>query len=343
MKESILYKKLPRQNTQCQTCAHYCILKPGQRGLCGARENIGGRLYFLPYETVVAHAVDPMRKKPFYHFMPGTVTYSFATVGCNFHCQNCQNFTISQAPKNSGLRREQIADFGEKMTPQDIVREAKAFGCPSISYTYTEPAVFLELALDTMKLARQEGLKNVWISNGFLSSETRKKIRKYVDAVNIDIKSFNDKFYKESCGGRLAPVLETCREFKEWNIWTEITTLIIPGLNDSKDELKQIAHFVADKLGAETPWHISRFSPEISWQLKELKATPIKKLKEAYEIGKGAGLMYVYVGNVPGTKFQDTFCPKCKTKNIDRSGFRAHRLDKKGQCHNCGFDLNIHE
>ncbi len=343
MKESLLYKKLPRENTECETCAHYCVLRPGQRGLCGVRENVDGRLYFLPYETVVTRAVDPMRKKPLYHFMPGTVTYSLATVGCNFRCQNCQNFTISQSPKNPDLPREQIADFGEKVSPRDIINEAKAFGCPSISYTYTEPTVFMELALDIMKLAREEKLKNVWISNGFLSPESRKKIKKYIDAINIDIKSFNDKFYKESCGGRLAPVLENCQELKKEGIWLEITTLIIPGLNDSREELKQIAHFIADKLGAETPWHISRFSPEISWQLKNVRTTPIKKLKEAYEIGKSAGLMYVYIGNVPGAKFQDTFCPKCKTKNIDRSGFRAHRLDKKGKCHNCGFDLNIHD
>jgi len=343
MRESVLYKKLLRRQVQCRTCAHYCLLKPGERGLCGVRENIAGKLYFLVYGTAVAHAVDPIEKKPLFHFLPRTKTYSVATVGCNFSCKNCQNYGISQGNKNPALAKEQIAFLGEKITPREIVQNAQNLNCPSIAYTYTEPTIFLEYALDTMKLAKKAGLKNIWVSNGFLSPETRHKVKNCLDAANVDIKSLDDNFYRQICGGRLQPVLETCRQLKKWGVWLEITTLVIPGLSDNVENLKRIAHFIADHLGPETPWHVSQFSPEISWQLHETKKTPVQKIRQAFEIGKNAGLMYVYTGNIPGLPTEDTYCPRCKQKNIDRRGFFAHRLDKNGKCRNCGFDLNIIE
>lgn len=343
MKEALLYKKLKNKTAQCQTCAHYCVLRSGQRGLCGVRENVAGKIYSLVYGVAVAHLVDPIEKKPLFHFLPGTQTYSLAAVGCNLTCKNCQNYGISQGCKNPGLSREQIASLGSKMSPRDLVAEALSLKCPSISYTYTEPTVYLEYALDTMRLAKKNELKNVWISNGFLSKESRRKIKNFVDAADIDIKSMDDDFYKEICGARLKPVLETCQELKNWGVWLEITTLVIPGLSDGPENLKRVAHFIAEKLGPETPWHVSQFSPEISWQLHGIKRTPEAKLRQAYDIGKHAGLMHVYTGNIPGLPTEDTYCPKCKTKNIDRRGFKSHRLDKNGYCRRCGYDLNIIE
>lgn len=341
MKESILYEKLPNKNVRCQTCAHYCVLKNGQRGLCGVRENISGTLYFLVHGVVVSRVVDPIEKKPFFHFLPRSQTYSIATVGCNFKCKSCKNYGISQGAKNGDLTHKQLARLGERIASKNIVTQAKNLKCASISYTFTEPTVFLEYALRIMKKAKREGLKNLWMTNGFFGPETRKKILPYLDGACIEIKSLDDKFYRQVCKAQIKPVLETAKKLKEGGVWLEIKTIIIPGLSDSRENLKRIAHFIADELGPETPWHVSHFSPEASWQLHGTKRTPQTKIRQAYEIGKNAGLMYVYTGNLPGLPAEDTFCPKCKTKNIDRHGFFAHRLDKKGRCRKCGFDLNI--
>ncbi|MDD5489184.1 MAG: AmmeMemoRadiSam system radical SAM enzyme [Candidatus Moranbacteria bacterium] len=298
MKESFLYQKLENENVQCKTCSHFCVIAPGKRGICGVRENIGGKLFFLAYGRAIAANIDPVEKKPLYHFLPGTSTFSIATVGCNLLCGNCQNWQISQFPKSAMTTREMIEKSGESLPPEEIVGLAKKFGCPSISYTYTEPTIFLEYALDTMKLAREAGLKNIWVSNGFMSKDALKLAMPYLDAINIDIKSFDDKFYRENCGARLTPVLENCKEVVKNKIWLETTTLLIPTLSDDEKMLEKIARFIKNELGDSVPWHVSAFSGAISWKLQGLPETPIAKVEKAVEIGKKIGLKNVYAGNI---------------------------------------------
>jgi len=339
MKKSLLYEKMKNDLVKCKTCRHFCVIAPGKRGFCGVRENIEGKLYFLPYGRAIAAHIDPVEKKPLYHFLPGTLSYSIATVGCNFRCQNCQNWQISQFPKGKTITREMIEKSGEDLPPKEVVRLAKKSGCLSISYTYTEPTIFLEYALDTMKLAKSAGLKNIWVSNGFMSQETLELVAPYLDAINIDIKSFEDKFYQENCGARLKPVLENCKEIVRKKIWLEITTLIIPTLSDDEKMLEKIAQFIKNELGDFVPWHISAFSGTISWKLQHLPDTPLEKIKKAWKIGKSQGLKYVYPGNVPVSEAENTFCPKCQKVVIQRINYFAERLDKKGKCPHCGFAL----
>lgn len=263
------------------------------------RENKEGKLYSLVYAKACALNIDPIEKKPFFHFLPGTKSLSLATVGCNLACHSCQNWTISQGPKIFGRVG------GDEALPKKIVELAIKNNLPSISYTYTEPTVFLEYALDTMKLAKKKGLKNIWITNGFLSKETLSLIAPFLDAANIDLKSFDDEFYKKYCGARLQPVLDTLKRLKEKKIWIEVTTLVMPGLNDSKAIFKDIANFIKKELGKDTPWHISRFCGAISWKMQNVPDTPIETLKKAERIGKEAGLKYVYIGNVPGPAQHD--------------------------------------
>ena len=269
--------------------------------------------------------------------MPGTYSLSIATIGCNFSCQNCQNWKISQAPRFS----EEI--WGEEISPKEIIKRAKALNCPSVSYTYTEPTIFSEYALDIMKLAAKIGLKNCWVSNGYFSKELFDLIYPYLDAINVDLKSFDNEFYVKYCGGQLNPVLENLKRLKEKNIWVEITTLVIPTLNDSEENFYKIAQFIKNELGEETPWHITQFCGAISWKLKNIPDTPIETLIKAREIGLEEGLKYVYTGNVPGLEGEDTFCPKCGTKVIDRSGYIIQRYDKNGKCPKCNKKLDIIE
>ena len=335
MKRVYLYKKLAEGKVQCQNCAHYCQILSGKRGICGVRENQDGKLYALNYGKIIALNIDPIEKKPFYHFLPGTYSLSIATVGCNFKCFSCQNWDISQMPNLAG-RIE-----GQEISPEGIVKTCLKNKLPSISYTYTEPAVFSEFALDTMKLAKKQGLKNNWVSNGFWSKELFDEIAPYLDAANVDLKGFTDDFYVKYCGGRLQPVLDTLKRLKNKKIWTEVTTLVIPTLNDSEEIFKNIAKFIKSELGSETPWHITQFSGAISWKLQDLPETPVETLEKAYNIGKEVGLRYVYTGNVPGIPSEDTFCPKCNTLSIDRTGYIISRYDKQGKCPKCGEDLNL--
>lgn len=295
MKECYLYQKLDNHQVRCQTCRHNCLIAPGKRGICGIRENHDGKLYLLVYGKVIAAHIDPVEKKPLFHFMPGTFTYSIATVGCNFRCLWCQNADISQAPKATGYNLPIDEIPHQKMTPDAIVKEAIKNDCPSISYTYTEPTIFLELALDTMKIAKKAGLKNIWVSNGYFSEETLKLVAPYLDAINIDLKSFKDGTYQKYCGAKLAPVLENIKAIHAKKIHLEVTTLIIPGVNDSKKELTQIAEFLA-KIDKNIPWHISRFFP--AYKMMESAITPIKTLEQAAQIGKKADLKYIHLGNV---------------------------------------------
>lgn len=337
MQEAYLYQKLPGKKVKCRNCSHYCLIEPGKRGICGVRENIAGNLFALNYQKMAAINIDPIEKKPFFHFLPGTHSLSVAAVGCNFSCKNCQNYDISQEFKNNG----EIP--GEDLSPEQVVIIALKNNLPSISYTYVEPTVFLEYTLEIMKIARQKGLKNAWVSNGFMSPEAAELIIPYLDAVNIDIKSFSEEFYRSVCGARLQPVLETAALMKKSGVWLEITTLAIPTLSDSEKMFKDIAAFIKNKLGVETPWHISRFSGAISWQLRDLPDTPAETLKAAWQIGKQAGLKYVYTGNLPGLPYEDTFCPNCRTLVIDRTGYSISRYDKSGKCPKCGEDLNLIE
>lgn len=335
MKEVYLYKKLSNKKVKCQTCAHYCIINEGKRGICGVKENQNGKLYSLVYGKLCAVNIDPIEKKPFFHFLPGTESLSIAAVGCNFRCYSCQNWSISQGPKLF----KNIE--GENISSKEIVDLALKNNLPSISYTYTEPTIFLEFALDTMKLAKKQGLKNTWVSNGFLSKESFKLISPYLDAINIDLKSFSDEFYRRYCGGRLQAVLDTLKRIKSKSIWLEITTLVIPSLNDKDEEFKKIAQFIKNELGPEVPWHISRFSGTISWKLQNLPDTSLSTLEKAHKIGLETGLKYVYTGNIPGLESEDTFCPKCKTKIINRTGYAIERYDDNGKCFNCGENLDI--
>lgn len=339
-KESSLYKKLSDNVVQCQTCNHYCRLIPNEHGLCGARQNQDGVLMVLNYGQAIAEQVDPVEKKPLYHFLPGTQTFSFAAAGCNFRCANCQNWQISQSNKNRPENK--TANFGFDLPPTKIIEQAKVANCPSISYTYTEPTVFLEYALETMKLAKAAGLKNIWVSNGFMSKETLKLILPYLDAINVDLKSFDAKFYRENCGAKLKPVLSNLKSLKKAGVWIEVTTLIIPTLSDSEKMLAKIAKFIKEKIGPETPWHLSQFSNTASWRLQTLPPTPKKIIEHACQIARDAGLYYVYAGNVE-SKWNNTFCSQCQLLNIERNGFSIKRKDKKGQCYGCNIDLDIIE
>ncbi|EKD49724.1 MAG: hypothetical protein ACD_63C00064G0006 [uncultured bacterium] len=299
MKKTILSRKL-NNAVQCNVCSHRCKVSLGMRGICGVRENIDGVLYSLNYGKLISEALDPIEKKPFYHFLPGTQSLSIACAGCNFACGHCQNWDISQIKdhiKEDGENYRKAMP-GRESKPEDIVKHAKELNIPSISYTYTEPTVFAEFALDVMKLAKKENLKNAWVTNGFMTKELSDLIIPHLDAANIDLKSFSESFYKKICKASLEPILENIVYLKKKNIWIELTTLIIPGHNDSEEELRKIAKFIKEKVGKDTPWHVSRFSPEISYKMKEIPPTPVEIVKKAVEIGKDAGLKNVYAGNL---------------------------------------------
>jgi len=331
MREALLYEKLKNKKVRCNLCPHHCVIEEAKRGICGVKENKEGTLYSLVYGRAVASGVDPIEKKPFFHFFPGSYAFSIATVGCNFSCLFCQNADISQFPKE---KKEIIGEF---LPPEEIVSYAKRNKCKSISYTYTEPTIFFEYAYETAKIAHQQGIKNNFVTNGFISKEAIKLISPYLDAANVDLKSFGDDFYKKFCGARLQPVLDSLKLMKELGIWVEVTTLIIPTLNDSAEELKSIAEFILG-LGQETPWHISRFYPH--YKMADLPPTPVETLHKAREIGKKVGLNYVYSGNVPGDEGENTFCPDCGKKLIRRYGFQTLKnYIKEGKCPYCGTKI----
>ena len=330
MKEAMFYDKLSDDFVKCNLCSHRCKIADSKRGICKVRENNGGLLYTHVYDKVISRMVDPIEKKPLFHFLPGSNAYSIATVGCNFRCLNCQNYDISQMPRD--LEGKII---GEKTTPKDIVNEAKRRGCQIIAYTYTEPTIFYELAYETAKLASKEGIKNVFVTNGYITAEALEEILPYLDAANIDLKSFSDDFYKKICGARLQPVLDSIQLHKELGIWIEVTTLIIPNLNDSEKNLRKIAKFLVD-LDAGIPWHVSRFYP--TYKLLDHSATPVKTLRLARDIGKEEGLKHVYQGNV--REGEDTYCPNCGEILIERFGYQVikNRI-KESKCPKCGTEV----
>ncbi len=329
-----LWKKLEKNKVRCLACEHRCLIHSGKRGICGVRKNENGKLRSLVYGKAIAVNIDPIEKKPFFHFLPGTKCLSVAAVGCNFRCLNCQNWSISQSPK---IGSGEI--YGEDYPPDKIIKMAMDTNCPSISYTYTEPTVFAEYALDTMKLARQYKLKNTWNTNGYMTSECIEAIAPFLDAANVDLKSFSDKFYRTNCGGTLGPVLELLKLLKTKKIWIEVTTLIIPGLTDNLEMLEKMAGWIRKELGAETPWHISQFYP--AHKLAGLTLTPSETINKICQIGRAEGLKYVYSGNIPGSFYEDTYCPRCHQLMIDREGYSVMRFDRFGKCSNCEENLNL--
>ncbi|MGQ9646233.1 MAG: AmmeMemoRadiSam system radical SAM enzyme [Thermodesulfobacteriota bacterium] len=327
MKEAMLYTPVEGRKVQCHLCNHRCTISPSRRGICGVRENQGGKLYSLVFGRAISLNVDPIEKKPIFHLYPGSTSFSLATVGCNFRCLQCQNHEISQMP----IDRGQIE--GSVVPPSKVVSLTKQYRCRSISYTYTEPTIYFEYAYETAVLASQEGIKNVFVTNGYMTEEALRMIQPYLHAANVDLKSFQEKFYKEVCGARLEPVLESLRLMRQMGIWVEITTLVIPTLNDSDKEFEAIAQFILS-LGREVPWHISAFYP--TYKMLNLPRTPASVLHRAREIGMRTGLQYVYCGNIPGKEGEDTFCPTCGRALIERVGFRVMRNDiVKGACPHC--------
>ncbi len=328
MKEAMLYHSLKDGKVQCILCNHRCIISSSKKGICGVRENQEGKLYTLVYGRAISLNVDPIEKKPLFHLFPGSTSFSIATVGCNFRCLQCQNHEISQMPRDLEGRIE-----GSDISPSKIISLTRQYQCRSISYTYTEPTIYFEYAYETARQAHQEGIKNIFVTNGYMTEDALKTIQPYLDAANVDLKSFREKFYREVCGATLKPILENLKRMKEMGIWVEITTLVIPTLNDSNEEFEEIAQFILS-LGAEVPWHLSAFYP--TYKMLNPPRTSPSLLHRAREIGIKAGLRYVYCGNIAGEEGEDTFCPSCSRKVIERVGFRVTRNDvMNGKCRHC--------
>lgn len=332
--EAYLYEPLKKKKVKCNLCNHRCIIKDGKRGICGVRENRDGILESLVYGKLIASHIDPIEKKPLFHFMPGSLSYSIATAGCNFKCLFCQNADISQMPSDhNGMIT------GDLYTPEDVVNAALKGNCKSIAYTYTEPTVFFEFAFDTAKLAHAKGIKNVFVTNGYMTSEAVHMISPYLDAANVDLKAFNASFYKEVVKARLEPVKKTLKLMKSLGIFVEVTTLLIPGLNDDKKELEKLALFLVKSLGPGTPWHVSAFYP--TYRLTDRPPTPVESLVTARKVGIKAGLKYVYIGNVPSEDGENTFCYKCGKLLIDRLGFSIIKnVLENGRCPYCATQID---
>lgn len=329
---ALLWTALDNDVAQCRLCAHFCRIAPDGRGRCGVRENRGGRLVSLSRDRIAALHLDPIEKKPLFHFLPGTRTLSLGTPGCNLACTFCQNWSLSQPP------RQGLPARGEDLAAADIARMAQDSGARSISYTYSEPTVFLELVLETATLARTQDLANILVSNGFQSPDCLDILGPLIQAANIDLKSFREDFYRDICAARLEPVLKNLRHMRRLGWHLEVTTLVIPGLNDSDSELTDIARFLKTELGADTPWHVSRFHP--CHQMRDRPATPVTTLKRARDIGLAEGLHHVYVGNVPGSGLENTVCPGCGRTVVEREGFRILRSRLTGgACDRCGRDI----
>ena len=325
--EALYYNKLKEKKVHCQLCPNYCTITPGNYGKCKARKNIDGKLYSMIYAKPVSVAVDPIEKKPFFHFLPGTDAYSIGTTGCNLHCQFCQNWTISQAfPEDVP---------GIHIPPEEVVENAIRENCKSIAYTYTEPTIFYEYVYDTARLARKKKLKNIMVTNGFINPEPAKQLYKYIDAANVDLKGFTEEHYKNICFARLKPVLETLNLLHKMGVWLEITNLMIPGLNDDMKKVKEMCEWIKKNLGVNYPLHFSRFYP--CYKMMDRPVTPIETLKKAHEVAKKVGLKYVYVGNVPEEEYNHTYCPKCNESIIKRSSFFQIKEDKlkNGKCPKC--------
>jgi len=354
--EAQFYDKRPGNEVLCTLCPHDCRIRDGGRGACAVRFNHGGTLYTVVYDRVVSRNIDPIEKKPFFHFLPGSRAYSIATVGCNLRCSFCQNWEISQWPKDElprGLKEDagaagdplcpQLAAIettipGERVTPEEIVRAALATRCRSVAYTYTEPTIFYELAYDTAVLARRAGLKNLFVTNGFIGEAPLRRIAAVLDGANVDLKFFKPESYRKISRARLEPILDAIRLYRSLGVWVEVTTLVIPGVNDGDDELRAIAGFLRS-VGPEVPWHLSQFYP--AWRMLDRSVTPVETLRRAADIGRQAGLRYVYEGNVPGEPGESTRCWSCGALLIERYGHvvRRNRVADDG-CPDCGAAID---
>jgi pyruvate formate lyase activating enzyme len=327
-KEAMFYDKKDNLLVECFLCNHRCKIADRQFGICQVRQNIDGKLFTHSYGKVVSVNLDPIEKKPFFHMLPGSNSFSIAAAGCNFRCGFCQNWEISQVREANKLGIE-----SHDLAPEAVVSRAQECGAGSISCTYTEPTIFFEYAYDVAKVAEQKGIYVNFVTNGYMTPEAIEVIRPYLDACNVDLKGFSEEFYQNVCGARLEPLLESIKTMKKLGLWLEITTLLIPGMNDSAEELTKMAEFIAG-LGKETPWHISRFHPD--FQYVDKPPTPLMSLRKAADIGRKAGLYYVYIGNVPG-EGEDTYCYECKKPVIKRMGFSILEYKLKGyKCGYCG-------
>jgi len=332
--EALLYEPLEDHEVKCNLCNHRCLIKDGKRGLCGVRENRSGTLHSLVYGRPIAEHVDPIEKKPLFHVYPGTLSYSIATVGCNFRCRFCQNADIAQFPVDRGGKIP-----GDFRSPKEIVAAAERANCRSIAYTYTEPTIYFEFAFDTAKLAHEKGIANVFVTNGYMTVEALEMVAPYLDAANVDLKAFSDDFYKRQCSAKRKHVMESLRVMKRLGIFVEVTTLLIPGLNDDESELEQLTSFIVSDLGPGTPWHVSRFHP--TYKLTDRPPTPVETIHKAREIGLNAGLRYVYCGNVPGDAGENTTCYNCNRPLIRRWGFRVSENHiVGGKCPDCGVTID---
>jgi pyruvate formate lyase activating enzyme len=340
--EAMLYKPLKKGYVQCTACEHFCAVEPEGMGACGIRRNYDGALYLVVYGEAAALHVDPIEKKPLFHFLPTQPVLSLGTVGCNFTCQFCQNWEISQSgasavvsDRPSRLPKTSKVAQAPAM-PADLVAHCRQRGIPMLAYTYNEPTVFFEYAYDTAKLAHQYGIRNVFVSSGFESPAALELIEPYLDAINVDLKAWSDTFYRQVCGTRLQPVLRNIEHIAtKTKIWIEITTLLIPGLNDDEAELREMAAWLA-RVSPDLPWHISAFHPD--YQLLDRPPTPHRTLVRAWEIGKEAGLRYVYVGNVHDGDRESTFCPSCNTLLVSRNWYTVRQHWREaGVCHGCGL------
>ena len=333
LKRAVLWELQEAQKVRCFLCNWRCEIADGEMGRCRVRKNIGGVLYSLNYDKLCAANADPIEKKPLFHFQPGSKSFSIATPGCNFQCVFCQNWQISQTPYD----RNELE--GSEYSPEKIVEAAIQSGCKSIAYTYTEPTIFMELCGETAKLAKQKGLSNIFVSNGFMTPEAIDFAKPWLDGINIDLKAFTEDYYRDLCKAKLQPVLDTiCHIAKNTDLWMEITTLVIPGQNDSDDELQSIAEFIAKETSVDTPWHVSRFYPQ--YKMDDASPTDPASLERAIDIGKEAGLRYIYAGNLPGARAESTYCYNCGALLIERTGYQIQQnLISDYRCRQCGAEI----
>jgi pyruvate formate lyase activating enzyme len=324
------YEKLSGKRVHCLLCPRGCVVPDGSRGFCRVRENQDGEYYTLVHSNPCAVHIDPIEKKPLFHFHPGTTALSIATAGCNFTCLNCQNYDISQARPDD--------TYNYTLSPSDIVELALKYDTPTIAYTYTEPTVFYEYMLETAQRARQKGVLNIYHSNGYIEQDALGELAPFLDGANIDLKGFSDAFYREITGGSLEPVLASLKTLKRTGVWLEITNLVIPTKNDSDASIRDLCSWVKDELGKETPVHFSRFYPQ--YKLQNLPPTAVSTLRRAAGIARSAGLDYVYIGNVPGVSEENTYCPQCSRMLVGRTGYRVHTFEiENGRCKSCGTEI----
>ncbi len=329
LKEAMLYE-LENAKVKCNICAHHCSIAENGYGVCRTRQNMEGKLYTLIYNRVSSANEDPIEKKPLYHFFPGTLVFSLGTISCNFRCKHCQNWSISTA---------KVGDvYTTEMPPEEAVSRAKKSGCEGIAWTYNEPAIWFEYTYDCAKLAKREGLYTVYVTNGYISEAALNEIAPFLDAANVDVKAFSEDFYHKICGAKLKPVLETCERMLEKKIHIELTYLIIPGYNDSEEEIKKFSEWAVD-LNASIPVHFSSFYP--AHQMLDVPPTSIEIMEKAHEIAKEAGVEYVYLGNVPGHEYENTFCPGCGGLLIGRTGYLVRKRISKPECPECGRSINV--